>query len=147
MPTERLIGCLPTPCVTCPYREDVPSGVWAAEEYAKLPPYDRPTFQQPAALFMCHQGTGGLCTGWVQSHANREHEFDLLSLRMARDLDNAAVSKVALAEPLLKLFRTGTAAARHGLRKLRKPGREAVEAIGRIVRKRSRKAKEVARAD
>lgn len=67
--SEPLIGCLPVPCTTCPYRRDVPSGIWAPEEYQKLLAYDRPTMQQPAALFMCHQGAGGLCTGWVQCHA------------------------------------------------------------------------------
>lgn len=25
------------PCGTCPYRRDVPAGIWHGEEYAKLP--------------------------------------------------------------------------------------------------------------
>ncbi len=133
------IGCLAVPCTTCPYRCDVPSGVWAAEEYAKLLEYDRPTWQQPPALFMCHQGTGGLCTGWVQSHANREREFDLLALRFSHEIDREAVSKVALMEPLVKLFRTGAAAARHGMKQLAKPGRKAKAAMSRILRKRAAK--------
>ena len=92
--SEPLIGCQPVPCVTCPYRCDVPSGVWAAEEYAKLPEYDAPTWQQPPALFMCHSHPDGLCTGWLQSHANREHAFDLLALRFSRNLDPVAVSRL-----------------------------------------------------
>lgn len=134
--TETRIGCLPVPCTTCPYRCDVPSGIWAAEEYAKLPAYDQPTWQQPSALFMCHQKTGGLCTGWLQSHANRAHEYDLLALRLSQNLDSKAVSKVALVAPAVKLFRTGAAAMRHGMKRLAKPDRKAKVAIERIVRKR-----------
>jgi hypothetical protein len=43
----------------------VPSGAWVAEEYAKLPAYDRPTGEQPAGLFLCHQQDGRACAGWV----------------------------------------------------------------------------------
>lgn len=28
--------CRTEPCETCPYRRDVPSGVWSADEYRKL---------------------------------------------------------------------------------------------------------------
>ena len=35
------------PCGSCPYRKDVPSGVWAVSEYLKLVEYDRPTGEQP----------------------------------------------------------------------------------------------------
>ena len=45
----------PRPCDSCPYRQDVPSGIWAASEYAKLPAYDAPTCAQSARLFLCHQ--------------------------------------------------------------------------------------------
>lgn len=139
MTTEAKIGCLPVPCTTCPYRRDVPSGIWAAEEYAKLPGYDRETLQQPAMLFMCHQQTGGLCTGWLQSHANRPHAYDLLALRLCRQLDNAAVSAVALSEPRVPLFRTGAAAARHGMKEIKRPGRKAKAAVARVLSKRRRK--------
>jgi hypothetical protein len=30
----------PKPCESCPYRKDVPSGVWSEGEYRKLPQYD-----------------------------------------------------------------------------------------------------------
>lgn len=29
--------CRSQPCDTCPYRQDAPSGLWSASEYAKLP--------------------------------------------------------------------------------------------------------------
>jgi len=130
------VGCLPVPCTTCPYRKDVPSGIWDAAEYAKLPAYDRETWSQPPALFMCHQQTGGLCTGWLQSHANREHAYDLLALRVASNLDCKAVSQVALSEPTVPLFRTGKAAAAHGMKAINRPGKRAQEAMKRITRKR-----------
>jgi hypothetical protein len=32
-----------TPCSTCPYRRDAPSGLWAASEYDLLPGLDGTT--------------------------------------------------------------------------------------------------------
>jgi hypothetical protein len=55
------------PCGSCPYR-DVPSGIWAPEEYGKLPEYDRPTAEQPTQVFCCHQQPGRLCAGWCGCH-------------------------------------------------------------------------------
>lgn len=140
MTPENKIGCSPSPCKTCPYRCDVPSGIWAAEEYAKLPAYDAETFGQPPALFMCHTSQGGLCTGWLQSHANRDHRFDLLALRFARNIDHKAVSAVCLMEPLVKLFKTGAAAARHGMKAIANPSQKAKSAMAQITSKRARLA-------
>lgn len=134
--SDAKIGCQTVPCASCPYRKDVPSGIWAAEEYQKLPAYDRQTREQPPSLFMCHQQNNSLCTGWLQSHANREHAYDLLSLRLARNLDTAEVSRVALMEPLVKLFKTGREAMRHGLKALRNPGKKAKQVMAAITRKR-----------
>jgi hypothetical protein len=53
------------PCGSCPLRRDAPPGLWAREEYAKLPAYDRPTGDQPMAVFMCHQVDGRVCAGWA----------------------------------------------------------------------------------
>jgi len=43
------------PCQSCPYRRDVPSGIWAHEEYEKILDYDNETGHQPMKVFMCHQ--------------------------------------------------------------------------------------------
>lgn len=134
-----MIGCSEAPCTTCPYRRDVPSGIWSADEYAKLPPYDRPTMEQPPTLFMCHQNSDGLCTGWLQSYANREHRYDLLALRLSYRQFSREVSRVALMEPLVKLFRTGAAAANHGMKAIRRPGRKAMLAIERFKTKKAAK--------
>jgi hypothetical protein len=72
------------PCGTCPYRRDVPPGVWSAEEYAKLPRYDGETgdqiMQGGTGLFFCHQNDGKLCAGWVGCHDTRH----LAALRFTR---------------------------------------------------------------
>jgi hypothetical protein len=129
-----MIGCSEAPCATCPYRRDVPSGVWAAMEYAKLPAYDAPTGEQPFGVFMCHADPKGLCTGWVQCHSRRPHEFALLALRLA-EIDSD-VWRIAMMAPLVKLFRTGAAAAKHGMRALARPGKKARAAIERLTKKR-----------
>lgn len=117
------------PCVSCPYRIDVPSGVWAAEEYAKLPEYDWPTFEQPFAPFMCHTQPDAYCHGWAVCHSNRGHEFELLALRLA--LMNGPVGHIP--EPVVPLFSSGTEAAAHGVRDIKKPSRKARATIDRLL--------------
>jgi hypothetical protein len=55
------------PCKSCPYRRDVPSGIWHSSEYDKLPQYDGEIVDQlmkgGQALFDCHQRDGNLCAG------------------------------------------------------------------------------------
>ncbi len=138
MSDSTKITCSPIPCTTCPYRRDVASGVWHEDEYQKLLAYDRPTSEQPPALFMCHQQTGGLCTGWLQSHADRDHRFDLLALRINYRKFDESVAKIAVSDPEVLLFKTAAAAAAHGMKEIEKPGRKAKAAIARIVRKRER---------
>lgn len=55
---------LPGPCMACPYRKDVASGVWAPEEYVKLTLYDAPTCGQPFQPFACHATPDKYCHGW-----------------------------------------------------------------------------------
>lgn len=52
---SKIRGPAPSPCSSCPYRRDVPSGLWGANEYAKLRDYDNPTWAQPPGIFQCHQ--------------------------------------------------------------------------------------------
>lgn len=117
------------PCSTCPYRKDVPSGIWAAHTYEMLRPYDLPTGEQPFAPFGCHATPEFYCHGWAVVHTNRGHEFDLVSLRVARtgypDIPEAAVP----------LFSSGNEAADHGQRDLDDPSPEAQAAVGKLVRK------------
>lgn len=69
-------GPAPKPCASCPYRRDVPSGVWHPDEYTKLRRYDEDTSQQPAGLFICHQTDAEndarrVCAGWVGCHGDQ----------------------------------------------------------------------------
>lgn len=113
------------PCGSCPYRRDVPSGVWAQEEYAKLPPYDGETWEQPLGLFMCHQRDGRICGGWLQTH-DADH---LLALRL-HPVDPSAydyASDVAC-------FTSGREAAEHGLKNIAAPDPAAHQLISKLTR-------------
>jgi hypothetical protein len=127
----------PRPCVTCPYRRDVPSGVWSDEEYEKLPPFDGETWEQPPSVFLCHQQDGKLCAGWVAVHDMNES----FGLRLA--CSTGAVAPEDLDEILdyttdVPLFDSGAEAAEHGLAEIDEPGPDAVKAVKKLTRKRQR---------
>lgn len=121
----------PSPCNSCPYRSDVPSGIWSREEYDKLPTYDEETGNQPPSVFMCHRQDGRLCAGWVAVHDMAES----LGLRVAVSLgaispeDFEALVDYQTSTPL---FLTGVEARKHGLRDLLEPGEQALRAIGKL---------------
>ena len=109
------------PCGSCPYRKDVPSGIWHREEYEKLPQYDGSTMDQllkgGTALFMCHQNDGCLCGGWLMTHDLDE----LLALRM-----NPVDASVGDYAPDVAVFASGQEAHDHGVRDLEHPSSEAI---------------------
>jgi hypothetical protein len=135
MPEEvrnEVLGPASRPCGSCPYRRDVPSGVWAVEEYAKLPRYDQPTADQPMGVFMCHQQDERLCAGWVGCH----DMDDSLALRIAaRALGPEAVEAVLDYSTDVPLFSSGREAAEHGLADLAAPGPQAARTIDRLARR------------
>lgn len=118
------------PCTACPYRQDVPSGVWRHDEYEKLRPYDNETHAQPPAAFRCHASPDSYCHGWAVTHTNRGHEHDLLALRLQPPLGGIPI-------PQIPLFSSGNAAADHGQRDIENPSPIAIELAKRIVRKHS----------
>lgn len=120
--------CRKTPCPACPYRRDVPSGVWAPEEYEKLRRYDAPTGDQPLAAFMCHATPERLCHGWAVVHSSRGHDFDLLALRFM--FHDAKVPN----EAAVPLFASGNEAADYGQRDVTAPTPAAEESISRLLR-------------
>lgn len=120
--------CRKSPCPACPYRRDVPSGVWAHEEYEKLRRYDAPTMEQPVEAFACHATPDRLCHGWAVVHTQRGHAFDLLALRFM--FHDAKVPE----EAAVPLFSSGSVAADHGQREIATPSAEAVEAMERLAR-------------
>lgn len=121
----------PAPCVSCPYRRDVPSGVWSEDEYAKLPPYDGETGEQPASAFMCHQQDDRLCAGWVGCHDMEESlgiRFAVLTGGLAAD-DLDAVFDYECSVPL---WASGQEAHDHGMREVLAPGPDAAKTIKRL---------------
>ncbi|MGW4369792.1 DUF6283 family protein [Nocardia takedensis] len=130
----------PRPCASCPYRRDVPSGIWDHSEYQKLRRYDNDTADQPVALFQCHQHDADdqqrrMCAGWVGCHGHH-----LLALRLA--LMQARISPHTFAAAAdyhspTPLFASGSAAADHGETDLHTPTAEAAHAITKIQRART----------
>lgn len=118
------------PCTACPYRLDVPSGVWAPHEYDKLRDYDRPTGDQPFAAFGCHATPEHYCHGWAVVHTSRGHAFDLLALRLL-GIDDVPEAGVPL-------FDSGNDAADWGQRDANDPSPQAHELMDRLMRKYSR---------
>lgn len=138
MSARKLAGPVGTPaarpCGSCPYREDAPSGLWERDEYEKLPPYDRPTGEQPPKAFFCHQQDGRLCAGWVGCHDMNES----LGLRIAAA--SGAISAQAYETALdyktdVPLFASGEEAAEHGLREVDSPTLRTKKTIERLARK------------
>jgi len=116
------------PCSTCPYRTDVPSGVWAHDTYELLRPYDLPTPDQPFAAFGCHATPTHFCHGWAIVHTTRGNEFDLLSLRVIP-------ARVEIPPPFVPLFASGNEAADWGQRDIGDPSPEAQAAVDKLLSK------------
>ena len=125
------------PCGSCPYRHDVPSGVWHPSEYAKLPAYDNDTMGQPPHLFLCHQQDGRVCAGWAGCHDGTH----LLALRVAAMsgtlTDDDLEATINYVSPV-PLFGSGAEAAAHGLTDVDQPDKRACRTIDNLTRKRAR---------
>lgn len=109
-----------SPCGSCPYRCDVPSGIWDRSEYDKLPGYDGKTWEQSPALFMCHQRDGRLCAGWLACH-DTDH---LLALRI-----NSVDPGVFGYRSPVPVFGSGAEARDHGLAEIETPSAKAAKMI------------------
>lgn len=130
--SEQVRGPAPRPCESCPYRKDVPSGVWHADEYDKLPAYDRDTAYQPVGLFLCHQQNGRVCAGWVGCHGDR-----LLGLRLAVATGDMSTDDVVACLDYVSpvpLFASGAEAAAHGKAEIPAPGVGARRVIAKVTR-------------
>lgn len=127
----------PHPCGSCPYRRDVPSGVWDEEEYRKLPLFDGETFEQDPSVFMCHQQDGSLCAGWVGCHDMTQSmglRMAVMTGSMTEDVMDAALDY----ETTTPLFGSGAEAAAHGMNEVDEPGRAARRTIDKLERRRER---------
>jgi len=131
----------PRPCGSCPYRQDVPSGIWDTSEYTKLTAYDAPTYAQPDRLFLCHQhdrddNDARVCAGWAGCH-DGDH---LLALRVAVSSSEITAQTAAAIRDYVSpvpLFASGVEAAAHGIREIRSPSVAARTAIEKITRSRA----------
>jgi len=115
-------------------RADAPSGLWSLSEYAKLPPYDAETFNQPPRLFMCHQKDGNLCAGWVGVGLAAAGPHQLLALRIALATGRIVRSVLDYVSPV-PLHPSFRASAEHGVRDLNHRSARTVRVADRLVRK------------
>jgi hypothetical protein len=124
-----LLKCAKVPCKSCPYRRDVPSGIWHRSEYDKLPRYDGEMCDQiqkgGVALFDCHRHDGHLCAGWVGTHG----PHNLVALRL-QEVDPSVYSY----RSPVPLFATGRDACNHGKRDIKKPGVRAQRMSERLIK-------------
>lgn len=123
------------PCGSCPYRLDVPAGIWEAHEYEKLPAYDGSIVDQVEAnafgIFMCHQRDGNLCAGWLACHGPHE----LLAMRLAREPVPESIWNYRTDVPV---FASGVEAAAHGISGIEQPDARAKRMMAGIIRKREK---------
>lgn len=128
----------PRPCISCPYRRDVPSGIWDTSEYEKLAAYDGETFAQPPNVFLCHQQDGRLCAGWCAVH-DMDESLGLRLLSYRGGIGQFHLDEVLDYTTDVPLFDSGAEAAAHGLRDVNSPAGGAIKMIDRLERKRGTK--------
>ena len=128
----KKLTCAKRPCASCPYRKDVPSGIWSQEEYDKLPAYDGEIHEQlemgAIGVFMCHQRDGNLCAGWIAAHRPE----NLLAMRITQLRIDESVWDY---ETDIPVFSSGSEALRHGTRDLHNPGAKAQILMNKLLEK------------
>lgn len=134
---SRALGPAERPCPSCPYRRDVPSGIWTEAEYDNLPAYDAETMYQPPRLFHCHQLNGRLCAGWVGCHdmdQNLALRIAILDGSVNGDVIDAVLDYVSP----VPLWPSGEAAAEHGRDDIENPSPRALDMMAKVQRRRAR---------
>lgn len=117
----------PKPCSACPYRTDVPSGVWSPEEYEKLPGYDQDSGEYVLAAFACHATPQALCNGWANVAR------DSIAMRIAQSRGGFPIPASDV-----PLFASGREACDHGMRDVENPGRAARATMAKLLQKHPR---------
>lgn len=120
------------PCATCPYRKDVPSGVWSHEDYEKLRKYDdapMPTGEN-LGVFLCHNtsvaGCNIACKGWLIVHD------DSIAVRLAFVRGQICIGD--LKPPGMPLHESGAAAADFGQKQISRPNRKARSLVAKLAK-------------
>lgn len=132
--SERIHPPAVNPCGSCPYRKDVPSGVWSEEEYAKLPLYDRELAFQPPSVFMCHQQNDKLCSGWTGCH-DMGQSLGFRIAVIAQRIVGEDVDAVLDYTTPVPLFTSGEEAAAHGRVEIEHPGERAGKIVDKLTKK------------
>lgn len=122
-----------SPCGSCPYRQDVPSGVWHHDHYLTLPKYDQPTALQPQLVFGCHQNNGKLCAGWVATH-DMEQNLALILAALQGWITPEVYSLCLTYATKVPLFSSGQEACDHGLRDYENPGPKARRVSEKLIK-------------
>jgi hypothetical protein len=131
------------PCASCPFRRDVPSGIWHEDEYAVLADFDGSIMEQAMSehgthAFGCHQADGKLCAGW----AGFRDPADLLAIRLG--VSAGKISPEALDYRTdVPLFASGAEARDHGMRDYAAPSEKAMDTVGKIITVRDRRGSPV----
>jgi hypothetical protein len=123
------------PCGSCPYRVDVPSGVWHPSEYVKLPQFDEPTALQPMEVFMCHQVDGRICAGWAGCH-DMNHSLGVRLAYLEGHLTPDEVDALYAYATTVPLFASGREAAEHGMADAGAPSPAARRTAEKILKRR-----------
>ncbi|MYV40183.1 hypothetical protein GT030_15250 [Streptomyces sp. SID1328] len=131
----------PRPCASCPYRTDVPSGIWSEEDYTKLPLYDEPTWAQPPKLFLCHQHDRTddhvrVCGGWASCH-DGDHLLALRIASLAGEITAETAEAIRDYSSPIPIFASGAQAALHGRREILNPGPAARRTVEKLHRTRA----------
>lgn len=123
-----------SPCGSCPYRRDVPSGVWHESEYEKLPLYDKPLLSQPPGVFECHQQDGHLCSGWVGTHDMMNNLALKINYQGGHMTDDDLI-EVLDYTTTVPLFDSGQEACEHGMAKYEAPDERATRIQNKLLKK------------
>lgn len=119
----------PRPCGACPYRRDVPPGVWAPEEYEKLGTYATTADGEiTIAPFGCHASPELLCNGWANV------ERDSIAMRFLEMREGP----IDVPPSNVPLYDTGAEARDAGLAGVTEPDRAARATMARLAAKHPR---------
>lgn len=92
-----------SPCLTCPYRQDVRLGLWDPQHFVDVLRNDHPM----GALWGCHKyarkQVQGFCAGWLLDQRRRNYPSLQLRVRMLDDVFAQQVAET-LTDAGLELF-------------------------------------------
>ncbi|NUS02076.1 MAG: hypothetical protein HOV97_05875 [Nonomuraea sp.] len=123
-----------SPCGSCPYRRDAPTGLWHHDHYAKLVEYDNDNMaDQPELVFACHQQDGRLCAGWVAVHDMEKNLALFLALLQGWITPDVFATCLTYATSV-PLFASGREACDHGMRDYEDPPERTRRVVNKLMK-------------